>query len=342
MSCKVALACLTLIVAGCAANPPRELVDARAAYRRAAAGETARINPAQLQSAKTALQLAEQTFEDEGADSYKTRDRAYVALRKAELAETEARAAMLDRATAQSMRQVQLSQAQMQAQTKEQLQRTQEQLQQEQARLEEERRAREDAEKRAQQAAQDLQQMAQVKQETRGMVITLPGNVLFASNKSELLPASARRLDEVGKVIAKQPTQLKILVVGHTDAVGSDETNKALSQKRADSVRDYLVSHGVPQDRITSEGHGEAEPIADNKTAEGRATNRRVEIIVLSATGGPSSTAPSGQQQQVPQHMQQQQQQQQQIQRSTPPQHPQHPPMHQQKTPVPNKPPSQK
>jgi outer membrane protein OmpA-like peptidoglycan-associated protein len=338
MSCKVAFACLTLLVAGCASNPPRELLDARAAYRRAAAGETARINPAQLQSAKTALQLAEQTFEDEGPDSYKTRDRAYVALRKAEIAETEARAAMLDRATAQSMRQVQLSQAQVQAQTKEQLQRTQEQLQQEQARLEEERRAREDAEKRAQQAAQDLQQMAHVKQEQRGMVITLPGNVLFASNKSELLPASSRRLDEVAKVIAKQPAQLKILVVGHTDATGSDETNKVLSQKRADSVRDYLVSHGVPRDRITSEGHGEAEPIADNKTAEGRATNRRVEIIVLSANGGPSSTAPSGRQQHPQQQVQQQQQQ---LKHPTPP-HPQHPPMPQQQTPVPNEPPSQK
>src|SRR5262249_31721271 len=92
MSRKLALACLSLLItSACAAPPPRELQDARAAYRRAASGEAARVNPAQLEAARSTLALAEQTYDDEGSDSFKTRDRAYVATRKAELAEVQAR-----------------------------------------------------------------------------------------------------------------------------------------------------------------------------------------------------------------------------------------------------------
>jgi OOP family OmpA-OmpF porin len=72
-----------------------------------------------------------------------------------------------------------------------------------------------------------------------------------------------------------------IIAVGHTDSVGTDAYNQRLSVRRADAVKDYLVSKGVEKNRVYTEGKGEKQPIADNKTAEGRAKNRRVEIEVV-------------------------------------------------------------
>ena len=85
-------------------------------------------------------------------------------------------------------------------------------------------------------------------------------------------------------------------VVGHTDSIGTDEYNRKLSLRRADSVKNYLVSQGVPQIKIRAEGRGESEPVASNKTAGGRSQNRRVEVTVV-PTGYkgplPASTAPN-------------------------------------------------
>jgi outer membrane protein OmpA-like peptidoglycan-associated protein len=78
----------------------------------------------------------------------------------------------------------------------------------------------------------------------------------------------------------QQDKSKHIVVEGHTDSKGGEAANRALSQSRADSVRVFLIQQGVPADRITAVGKGEDEPIASNKTAEGRANNRRVEIIV--------------------------------------------------------------
>jgi OOP family OmpA-OmpF porin len=71
-----------------------------------------------------------------------------------------------------------------------------------------------------------------------------------------------------------------VIVEGHTDSVGSDAYNKKLSLRRADAVRQYLVKHGIPADRITAEGFGESSPVASNDTEDGRAQNRRVELRV--------------------------------------------------------------
>ena len=81
-----------------------------------------------------------------------------------------------------------------------------------------------------------------------------------------------------------------IVVEGYTDSVGSDATNQKLSKDRAESVRAYLVSKGVPSEKITSVGKGEANPVASNDTPEGRANNRRVEIVVA---GGGNHAAPA-------------------------------------------------
>ena len=87
---------------------------------------------------------------------------------------------------------------------------------------------------------------------------------------------------------------IRISVEGHTDSVGSDASNQSLSEKRADAVRDFLVNAGVPSDRITAAGKGEAEPIATNKTTAGRQQNRRVELVVSGEAIGHPANATTG------------------------------------------------
>ena len=133
------------------------------------------------------------------------------------------------------------------------------------------------------QGAQDkLAAFAQVKRDQENMIITLNGSVLFKTGESALMPIAQERLIEVANVLVKQKGK-PIVVQGHTDSKGSDEDNMKLSQLRAEAVRTYLVSQGVPDKMIRAQGMGESMPIADNSTPEGRANNRRVEIIVSSA-----------------------------------------------------------
>jgi outer membrane protein OmpA-like peptidoglycan-associated protein/outer membrane protein W len=101
--------------------------------------------------------------------------------------------------------------------------------------------------------------------------------VTFASNSAEISPNAAKVLDEVSASLLAWPN-VNIEIGGHTDSSGNDELNKKLSQARADSVRDYLVGKGVAAERITAVGYGEAKPIADNGTADGKRINRRVEV----------------------------------------------------------------
>lgn len=124
-----------------------------------------------------------------------------------------------------------------------------------------------------------LAKLAAVREEPRGMVITLSGSVLFASNRSALLPEARRRLDQVAEVLLTT-RERTLIVEGHTDSQGSDERNMVLSQARADAVRGYLVGKDYQADLVTARGMGEGQPVADNTSAEGRANNRRVEIVV--------------------------------------------------------------
>lgn len=267
-------------VVGCGSTlPPKELVDARAAYQSASKGVAAQQSPAELHVAKQSLDQAERAFNDDG-DSPQTKDYAYIAIRKAQLAEASARALLAQKEKeaaerdAQNYTADQLRTAQKElSSTKHSLEKTQDQLAAEKA-------AREAAEKKAAQALADLQKIAAVKQESRGMVITLSGSVLFSSNESTLLPAAMVKLNEVADALIKGNPDSSITIEGHTDSQGQRQYNMDLAKKRADAVRDQLVSRGVAADRIKAEGVGPDRPIADNKTAEGRANNRRVEIIV--------------------------------------------------------------
>ncbi len=110
--------------------------------------------------------------------------------------------------------------------------------------------------------------------------VTYASDAFFDFNKAVVKPEGKAKLDDlVGKV--KGVNLEVIIAVGHTDAVGADAYNQALSVKRAEAVKAYLVSKGIEKNRVYTEGKGEKQPVADNKTAEGRAKNRRVEIEVV-------------------------------------------------------------
>ena len=110
--------------------------------------------------------------------------------------------------------------------------------------------------------------------------VTYAADAFFDFNKSVLKPEGKAKLDDlVGKV--KGINLEVIIAVGHTDSVGSDAYNQKLSVRRSEAVKAYLVSSGIEKNRVYTEGKGEKQPVADNKTAEGRAKNRRVEIEVV-------------------------------------------------------------
>ena len=111
---------------------------------------------------------------------------------------------------------------------------------------------------------------------------TFAADALFDFAKSDLKPEGKTGLDALITKIKGVNLDVAI-AVGHTDSVGSDAYNQALSLARAESVKAYLVSQGIPAARIKTEGKGESQPVADNATAEGRAKNRRVEIDVVVA-----------------------------------------------------------
>ena len=110
-------------------------------------------------------------------------------------------------------------------------------------------------------------------------VITLNGNVLFAYNQSELMPQARSELDSLMAKLQNADVA-SIKVIGHTDSQGSDAYNQKLSERRASSVAAYLLSQGLAPNKLTSEGRGESQPVADNDTEEGRAQNRRVELHI--------------------------------------------------------------
>ena len=109
--------------------------------------------------------------------------------------------------------------------------------------------------------------------------LIMPGSITFDTNKSNIKPNFYATLNKVAQVLTED-SQSGILVTGYTDSTGNDSINIPLSQARAQSVANYLASRGVSTSRINAQGHGAANPIASNATAEGREQNRRVEISI--------------------------------------------------------------
>ena len=109
--------------------------------------------------------------------------------------------------------------------------------------------------------------------------LSIPNDISFASGKSDIQPRLKPILDQFAQGVNQQGS-MEVKIVGHTDSTGSDAINNPLSMRRAESARDYLVSRGVASSRISTEGRGSREPIADNATEAGRARNRRIDIYL--------------------------------------------------------------
>jgi outer membrane protein OmpA-like peptidoglycan-associated protein len=124
----------------------------------------------------------------------------------------------------------------------------------------------------------------------RGLIVNM-SDVLFDTGRYTLKPNTQISLAKVAGILQAYPG-LKLQVEGYTDSVGSDQYNQKLSENRADAVRDFLVSQGVQTDNISATGYGKAKPVADNATAQGRAQNRRVNLVVSGDAIGVQQTSP--------------------------------------------------
>ena len=132
--------------------------------------------------------------------------------------------------------------------------------------------------KQAEELKDDLKG-ATVERVGEGILITFDSGLLFEVNKSDIQTATKTNLDQLSQTLKKYD-DTNILVEGHTDATGEESYNRKLSDKRAESVEDYLVANGVANGRITTKGYGESQPVAENETEAGRRQNRRVEVAI--------------------------------------------------------------
>ncbi|MBV9493949.1 MAG: OmpA family protein [Acidobacteria bacterium] len=165
-----------------------------------------------------------------------------------------------------AQQQAQTSSAALQSATEE-LERTRQQL------------AQRDSDARRAQLETELAKYGNTRNDEGRFIVALSGGLLFDTGKSMLKPGAKSTLTKIANQL-RSDDSIRISVEGHTDSVGSEEMNQQLSEKRAAAVRDFLVNAGVPGDRISSDGQGEGEPIATNKTAAGRQQNRRVELVI--------------------------------------------------------------
>jgi outer membrane protein OmpA-like peptidoglycan-associated protein len=293
MLCPLSLA----LAMGCAATGPTpELIDARRAYDEARQSDAATYSPDKLLTAKQALERAESAHAED-AGSFEERSLAYVAQRRAQYAATfgsyeKDRRALTEAEQAYKAKQDTLRRSAEQqatdaqrslAATWDNLSNARKEIASQQTQLQKSEAELEKAKQTAAAAMASLSKIAQVKEEQRGVVITLDGQVLFVTGKAELLPIARDRLNQVAQSLKELDDDKLVSIDGFTDSRGADDMNMKLSQDRANAVKDYLVSQGVKAEKIRATGRGEASPIASNETPEGRANNRRVEIVIQSS-----------------------------------------------------------
>lgn len=188
---------------------------------------------------------------------------------EAESAEAEARRQQADALTLQQQAEAQQAQAQAAAAAAQQAANEADQQRQEAIRQKEEMRQR---------LLAQLNQVLQTRDTARGLIVSMP-DVLFAFNQHTLKPEARERLARISGIVLAYP-DLRLEIDGYTDAIGSDQYNQTLSDKRAEAVRDYLVNSGVSMNNVVARGLGKSDPVADNSTTAGRKLNRRVEMIV--------------------------------------------------------------
>lgn len=228
------------------------------------------LSDSQKQTADAEAELVRQAeikIAKDKADADYQRQQAVIAQGKADLNDAEKRAAEKQ---AELVKQAELQAVRSKADADYQLQ---------QAAIAQSQKDLQDSEKQTADALAELASLASLREEERGLVLTLSGSILFRSAESTLLSSAQVKLDQVARAL-NAIKKRNLIVEGHTDSQGTDAYNRGLSQRRADAVRDYLVQKGYPAEQIQSRGQGEGSPIANNDSAEGRANNRRVEIVI--------------------------------------------------------------
>lgn len=256
-----------LLLAGCASTsePSQQLQSARQAYQQVEGDEeAARSATEALERSNRALEEAERLLAD-GADMEIVDHHAYLAEKYALVASEQAEQARL---------QDQIEQAKQKRQ---------------ELRLKIERAKAERAQRKAQQAQREAEQLKarlsdlQAKQTERGIVLTL-GDVLFDFDEANLKPGGEQAARRVAKFMHDYPDR-RIRIEGYTDSKGPESYNQKLSQRRAQSVKEAIVSQDIDSSRIVTQGYGEAYPVASNDNRAGRQRNRRVEIVISDAEG---------------------------------------------------------
>ena len=275
------------LLAACASQGPLPALEqARSTVERTrtdpAVGQYAQI---ELKEATDTLARADHVWAYE-KDESEANHLAYLAQQRAAIASNTAQARQMDAQIQQAGSET--DRLRLQARTREADQATQRaELAQQKAMSAEQRAAQQQAAARSAQervgALEAQLRDMEAQQTERGLLVTL-GDVLFAFDKAELSAQAGPRLDKLAQFLTQFPDR-KLLIEGYTDSVGNDAYNLTLSERRAQAVRSALVQRGVDGARISARGYGKAHPVADNGAADGRAMNRRVEIVIADEKG---------------------------------------------------------
>jgi outer membrane protein OmpA-like peptidoglycan-associated protein len=278
---------------------PLELYEALNAVQIADAAGAEKYAADTMATARTSLQNAQDTdahqkdrketitFAREAVQS--AEDARIITIRKIK-GEDEAaaqQARMNAEQSAQQSQQVAEQEAEQRAQAEEAARKAREAQQQAEQSAQQ---ASQQAEQARERLRQQLNQVLATTETARGLIVNM-SDVLFDFNKYTLKPEAREKLAKVSGILLAYPN-LKLQVEGYTDNIGSDEYNQKLSEERAGGVRDYLVSESVADANVTARGYGKSDPVADNSTNEGRAQNRRVELVVSGAAIGIEQSAP--------------------------------------------------
>jgi outer membrane protein OmpA-like peptidoglycan-associated protein len=219
---------------------------------------------------------AQQQAEQETAQRQLAEQQAQVAQQQADQARREAEQERADAEAAKQQAMVERQQADQQlAAAQQQAQAAQQQAQTAQQQAADAQQREADLRQRLQQQLNDV---LQTRDSAKGLIVSM-SDVLFDVNQATLKPGAREKLAKVAGILLAYP-DLKIRVDGYTDSTGTPEYNRDLSQRRADTVRAYLLKQGIRADAVVSEGFGQDDPVATNATASGRQQNRRVEMVV--------------------------------------------------------------
>lgn len=287
------LATAASLVACGTPGPLPALEQARSAVNAASVNpDVARHAQLELKAATDTIARADHVWQKDG-DEDETRHLAYLATQRAHTAEEIGKARATQDAIVQARSEA--DRLRLQARTR-QLENAQGRAAEAQARADAAQAAAKSARDEAK-SAQDAANAArsenlnlqnrlrelEAQQTERGLLVTL-GDVLFEFGKSDLLPSATPRMDKLAAFLQQFPDR-QLRIEGYTDSVGSVAANQRLSERRAAAVQSALISRGVSPQRIATQGYGKSYPIASNANPEGRALNRRVEVVIADENG---------------------------------------------------------